>query len=133
MEQQKRKGGTEADVVLIAPYCPEAGKTARLKAILEYSLEGYSREEITTVSELEAADLKDRRVLFAISLGKSGINLTWYTIASGFAGRGCWRCHPGWQLRILYEIRREEHGLYHQPGGMHLSGKTIGGGHQNAA
>ena len=49
-----------------------------------YSLEGYSWDEITTVSELEHVDLKGKRILFAISLGKSGINLTWYTMMKYF-------------------------------------------------
>ena len=84
MEKRKKENQVKTDLVLIAPYCPEAGKTARLKAILKYSLEGYTWEEITTVSELECADLKGRRILFAISLGKSGINLTWYTMMKYF-------------------------------------------------
>ena len=84
MEKRKKETQVKTDLVLIAPYCPEAGTTARLKAILKYSLEGYTWEEITTVSELECADLKGRRILFAISLGKSGINLTWYTMMKYF-------------------------------------------------
>ena len=84
MEKRKKENQVKTDLVLIAPYCPDAGKTARLKAILKYSLEGYTWEEITTVSELECADLKGRRILFAISLGKSGINLTWYTMMKYF-------------------------------------------------
>ena len=83
-QEQSKTNKKEADLILIAPYCPEAGKTARLKAILQYSLEGYSWDEITTVSELECADLKGKRILFAISLGKSGINLTWYTMMKYF-------------------------------------------------
>lgn len=83
-QDQSKTNKKDADLILIAPYCPEAGKTARLKAILQYSLEGYSWDEITTVSELEHADLKGKRILFAISLGKSGINLTWYMMMKYF-------------------------------------------------
>ncbi|MBR0179047.1 MAG: NADPH-dependent oxidoreductase, partial [Firmicutes bacterium] len=43
--------------------------------MLEYGLDGAGCEVLETVAEIEAADLTGRRILFAIELGESGINL----------------------------------------------------------
>lgn len=67
-------------LVLVNPYCPEENKHKRLDMITKYSLEGVDYEEITTVEEFEQTNLRNRKILFTISLGKSGINLTWYGI-----------------------------------------------------
>jgi multimeric flavodoxin WrbA len=67
-----------ADIYLIKPHCREKIKTKRLNAILERSLEGYSCETIATVEEFRA--LKNKRILFAVSLGESGVNLEFYPI-----------------------------------------------------
>jgi len=67
-----------ADLVLIRPYCREKSKTERLSAILEKSLDGYTYDTIDTVEEFH--DLKNKKILFAISLGESGINLELYGI-----------------------------------------------------
>jgi Multimeric flavodoxin WrbA len=56
----------------------EKVKTKRLSSILESSLDGTSFETITTAGEFD--ELKDRKILFAISLGESGINLEHYSI-----------------------------------------------------
>lgn len=68
------------DLVLIKPYCREKNKTGRLKSILARSLEGYTFETINTVEEFEEYDLTNKRIIFAVSLGESGINLEWYGI-----------------------------------------------------
>ncbi|MBE6034229.1 MAG: NAD(P)H-dependent oxidoreductase [Clostridiales bacterium] len=68
------------DLVLIKPYCREKIKTGRLKAILSKSLEPYTFETITTVEEFEEYDFTNKRIIFAVSLGESGINLEWYSI-----------------------------------------------------
>ena len=67
-------------LVLINPFCPEESKKERLEKIIEHSTAGYSYDLLTTVEEVEIADLRNRRILFAISLGQSGINLSWYGI-----------------------------------------------------
>ncbi|MBR0598906.1 flavodoxin family protein [Sinanaerobacter chloroacetimidivorans] len=67
-----------ADIILIRPHCREKSKTKRLSAILESSLAGYTYDTITTVEEFE--ELKNKKLLFAISLGESGINLELYGI-----------------------------------------------------
>ncbi|MBN7772897.1 flavodoxin family protein [Clostridium aminobutyricum] len=69
-----------AELLLIKPYCREKAKTGRLTAILEKSLEGHTFDTINTVEEFEEYDLKNKRILFAVSLGQSGINLEWYGI-----------------------------------------------------
>lgn len=65
-----------ADLVLIRPHCREASKTKRLEDILVWSLEGHNIETITTVEELQPQ--QNKRILFAVSLGESGINLELY-------------------------------------------------------
>lgn len=66
------------DLILINPLCPETGKTKRLTEIIKHSLQGYTYYEITSEEEMEKVDLRNKRLLFTISLGKSGINLSWY-------------------------------------------------------
>ncbi|MEL7654868.1 MAG: NAD(P)H-dependent oxidoreductase [Bacillota bacterium] len=65
-----------SDIYLVRPHCREGNKTKRLSSILEKSLDGYTYETIATVEEFE--ELKDKKILFAISLGESGINLELY-------------------------------------------------------
>ena len=67
-----------SDLILIRPLCKEKSKTQRLSAILEKSLEGYTYDTITTGEEFY--ELKNKKILFAISLGESGINLELYGI-----------------------------------------------------
>lgn len=68
------------ELILINPFCPEESKYERLDKITEYSLRGVKFTEIKTVEEIRNADLRNKRILFTISLGQSGINLTWYGI-----------------------------------------------------
>jgi len=67
-----------ADITMVRPHCRESLKTKRLSAILESSLDGYSVETISTGEEFE--NLKNKKILFAISLGESGINLEFYSM-----------------------------------------------------
>jgi len=71
-------GEPMSDIIMVRPHCRERSKTERLSEILESSLEGYSYETVTTVEEFD--DLRNKKVLFAISLGESGINLELYPI-----------------------------------------------------
>ena len=68
------------DFILIKPFCREKSKTERLGYVLEKSLENYKYDTITTAEEFEGADLKCKKVVFAVSLGESGINLEYYGI-----------------------------------------------------
>jgi len=67
-----------SDIYLVRPHCKESAKTKRLDSILEKSLEGYTYETISTVEEFD--ELRNKKILFAISLGESGINLEYYGI-----------------------------------------------------
>lgn len=67
-------------LIVINPFCPEERKHERLDMITSCSLEGYDYYEIKNVEEMKNMDLRNKRILFTISLGKSGINLTWYGI-----------------------------------------------------
>lgn len=67
-----------ADLIMVRPHCRERIKTKRLSEILESSLDGYTYETVSTVEEFE--DLEHKKILFAISLGESGINLELYPI-----------------------------------------------------
>ena len=62
-------------ITLIQPRCREEQKTMRLRSVLDFALEGYEYELIETAEEAAAADLHGKRLLFAIELGESGINL----------------------------------------------------------
>ncbi|MEL7608450.1 MAG: NAD(P)H-dependent oxidoreductase [Bacillota bacterium] len=64
------------EITLIIPECREAAKTKRLTGILEYCLDGCSVKTITRAEEFEP--LENKRVLFAINLGESGINLEYF-------------------------------------------------------
>ncbi|MBQ0078785.1 MAG: NAD(P)H-dependent oxidoreductase [Eubacterium sp.] len=75
---------SNAPLILINPFCPEFSKRERLNEIIEYSTKGYNYIELTTVEEVEAADLTNRRILFTISLGESGINLNWMAMMKYF-------------------------------------------------
>lgn len=68
------------DIMIIDPYCPEESKRERLEMIVRNSIRGYSCQRLTTAEEVERADLQNKRILFTISLGQSGINLNWYSI-----------------------------------------------------
>lgn len=62
-------------LTLIRPLCPDKEKTQRLQDVLEFGLQGLEYDVLENAEEVEAADLKGRRILFAIELGESGINL----------------------------------------------------------
>jgi multimeric flavodoxin WrbA len=67
-----------SDLIMIRPYCRESVKTKRLNSILDISLEGYTYDIISTIEEFR--ELKNNKILFAISLGESDINLELYAI-----------------------------------------------------
>lgn len=65
-----------SDLILIRPHCKEKSKTKRLSAVLEKSLAGYTYDTITNLEEFE--EVQHKKLLFAINLGESGINLEHY-------------------------------------------------------
>ncbi|MBQ4337175.1 MAG: NAD(P)H-dependent oxidoreductase [Lentisphaeria bacterium] len=68
------------DLILIRPHCREKNKTERLTSVLEAGFEGLAYETVTTIEEFESADLRGKKLIFAVSLGESGINLEFYNI-----------------------------------------------------
>jgi len=76
-------GGMESnmyDFVLIKPLCREKYKTERLDYILKRSLINYNYDTVATSEEFERANLIGKKVVFAVSLDESGINLEHYGI-----------------------------------------------------
>ena len=64
------------DLLVIAPPAETAEDGARLAAVLKEALSGYSYGVLTDMSALP--ELRGRRLLFALALGRHGIN-TAYT------------------------------------------------------
>ena len=62
-------------LTVIRPLCPDVEKTQRLQDVLDYGLKGCDYDTLETIDEIEKTDLRGRRLLFAIELGESGINL----------------------------------------------------------
>ena len=56
------------DLMIIDPFCPEESKKERLEKIVTHSVGDYSYERLTTVEELENADLTNKRILFTLCL-----------------------------------------------------------------
>lgn len=71
------------DITVIAPYDGDLGNNKRLSEVLHFALEGLNVRTLQTAGELEAffrADVpqREKRLLFALSLGTSGINLEYF-------------------------------------------------------
>ncbi len=64
------------DLVVVQPKCPDKKRTMRLEKVLEYALEGRTYRLIDRLEDFR--DLKNQRILFAISQGVSGINLEYF-------------------------------------------------------
>lgn len=63
-------------IILVQPECSEKGKTKRIDDVLSYALDGYDYDQITAVEKFH--DLQNKKILFAISQGESGINLEYF-------------------------------------------------------
>ncbi len=73
-------------LLLFRPQPAEDVYTKRLAAVLRYALDGVSYEAVSRGEDL--ASYQNRRILFAIDLGASGINLEYYEFL------GWLRTHP---------------------------------------
>ena len=67
----------ENNFVVIIPQCAERAKSARLREVLEHTIGDRAPEEIIESVE-QLHPLKGKRILFAVVLGSSGINLEYY-------------------------------------------------------
>jgi len=68
------------DFILIKPHCSDLSKTIRLNSILEKSLKNYKYSIISDAEEFERASVCGKKVVFAVALGETGINLEYYKI-----------------------------------------------------
>lgn len=66
----------ETELTLVMPRCREPAKTERLTQVLETALAGRRYETVSTADQF--VPLRGRRVLFAVTLGQSGVNLEFY-------------------------------------------------------
>ncbi|MEG0157110.1 MAG: NADPH-dependent oxidoreductase, partial [Anaerovoracaceae bacterium] len=78
-----------ADLTIINPLCADRKKTERLDKLMQLGLEGYTYNVIESEEEFLAADLRNTKLIFSISLGTSGINLEFYNMLKII------RLHPG--------------------------------------
>jgi len=69
-----------SDLILIKPHNKEMHKAERLEHILARSLKNHEHDVIKTADEFVCANLNGKKVLFAISLDESGVNLEHYEI-----------------------------------------------------
>lgn len=65
-------------IMLICPKDTAQDKNERMAGVLAYALNGMEYEVIKTAGELQRA--RGRKLLFAVSLGESGINLEYYAM-----------------------------------------------------
>ena len=64
------------ELILVQPHCEEKQKTKRLEQVLQKALENICYQKIT--KEEEFKNLQNKKILFAISQGISGINLEYF-------------------------------------------------------
>lgn len=69
-----------SDFVLVKPLCQEESKAKRLESVLQRALEGCRYDELTSAQAFDAAQLRGKKILFAVPIGESGINLAYYGI-----------------------------------------------------
>ena len=91
--------GTERmkKLVVVQPLCELQG-SGRMENILadilgKFENEGVVIESIVKASELESIDMRNRHVLFAISLTEAGVNIEYYRMLEYF--RSCPDCLEG--------------------------------------
>lgn len=90
------------EFVLVQPCCEDKQRTKRLEQVLQKALENIDYKKITKEEELK--DLYNKRILFAISQGISGINLEYF--------------------RFLKKIRINTNLLEHSIGGIIVDGES---------
>ncbi len=66
----------ESSLLLFRPKASEDVKTNRLQQVLDYAFQGISYDPIEFANQL--SPLNNRKILFAIDLGNSGINFEYY-------------------------------------------------------
>ena len=95
------------EILLVMPEDPELGENRRLREVLEYALEGKEYITIRRAGELSPETIREsgiRRVLFAVNLGRDGVNLEYE--------------------RLLRKLRSKPHLLEGLVGGIITDGET---------
>ena len=64
------------ELILVQPHCEDKQKTKRLEQVLEKALTNISYQRI--IKEEDFQNLQNKKILFAISQGVSGINLEYF-------------------------------------------------------
>lgn len=65
-------------ITLIIPEYDGNDRSGRLEGVIRHGLSGLEIEILETVDQMAMRDLRERRILFAVALGNSGINLEMY-------------------------------------------------------
>ncbi len=68
------------DLVVIAPRCETSSRAERLSQVLEYALAGKDFLLLEHSQDFSRQNLQKKRLIFAISLGQSGINLEYFSM-----------------------------------------------------
>ena len=68
------------ETVVLRPLCPQGDKSRRINEVLTKSLQGVDYKLVENLEEFQNTDFTNKRIIFALSLGESGVNLTWYQI-----------------------------------------------------
>ena len=71
-------------LTVIKPFCNEFHRENRMDLILSEALATVETEYLLTAKELEACDLRGRKILFAVCLSEAGINMEYYRILEYF-------------------------------------------------
>lgn len=103
------------ETLLLRPFCSQADKSKRLNDILEKSLENIDYQVVETLDEFIQVDFKNKRIIFAISLGESGVNLVWYQILKAIRLNA--QCFKGSIGVVLIDGKNE---LYTKDAARHL-------------
>ncbi|MCI2061221.1 MAG: NAD(P)H-dependent oxidoreductase [Eubacteriaceae bacterium] len=66
------------DLIVVRPADDETQERGRLSDVMKTALKNRYYDLITTAEELAAGDIRGRKLIFAVALGKSGINTEYY-------------------------------------------------------
>lgn len=78
----------KAKLLVIKPGA-KTENAGRLEEVLSYTVDGLDTETISMAGEMDRQDVRGSRVLFALRLGKTGINVEYYKLLDYI------RSHPG--------------------------------------
>jgi len=95
------------DFVLIKPLCGEVREAERLGYVLERALGNHEYDTVTTAEGFGRAELKGKKVVFAVAIGESGINLEYCGILKKIRSGG--NCLEGCVGAVIVDGGSEFH------------------------